>query len=365
MHTSVTPRLAVRLQTDPRRTATAPDPMQWDCNPEVEGVLMTTMNVTVVSRAPLDGITEAYSTARLERATLSDGQQVVLKTLTAEGDWLTRVSGGTDRPRRLWDSGLFGRIGSVIDHTVIDIWEAGGRDVIVMRDASDELVPPRRPVTRQQSRKLLAGLAALHAAGRSEPVQELCPIGARYGMFAPALLANDPGPGAHPSTEWILSGWEMFDDLVDAGVADAMHAVHADPSLVGRPLATFAPTVVHGDAKLANLGIGGSRVVAVDWGELTGFGPPEVDVAWYALMNTSRIGGSPDDAFADYEDVADRPLDREALDLACIGSLAQMGFRMAKLSVTARTPESRDASAAELEWWTARVRATLDRSALV
>jgi hypothetical protein len=51
-------------------------------------------------------------------------------------------------------------------------------------------------------------------------------------------------------------------------------------------------------------------------------------VAWYALKGAARIGGSSGDVFDDYEMAAGRPLDTEALDLACIGSLGPDGLQV-------------------------------------
>jgi hypothetical protein len=318
-------------------------------------------DLPIVSRAPLGDLAEAYSAAVLERVELADGRHLVLKHLPADGDWLTRASGGTDRVRRIWQSGLLPRLGRVVDHTVIDVVRIAGRDVVVMRDATAELLAPQVPVPRQTSRELLAGLAMLHDVARAEPVFPLCPIGARYGMFAPASHTADERPGAHPARHIIVEGWERFGDQVAPDVAAAVFAVHRDPDALGRRLAQFPMTVVHGDVKLENLGFARGRLVAIDWGDLTGFGPPEIDVAWYAVMNTWRIGGSPGDVFADYEAATGRPLAREALDLACVGSLAQMGFKLARNAVVPRNPATRQSAAEQLAWWTARVRSALDR----
>jgi hypothetical protein len=325
---------------------------------------MDSSDLPIVSRAPLADLAEAYSAAVLERVELADGRRLVLKHLPADGDWLTRVSGGTDRVRRIWRSGLLGRLGRVVDHTVIDVVRIDGHEAVVMRDATAELLSPRGHVPRQTSRELLAGIAALHDASRTEPVLPLCPIGARYGMFAPATHAADDAPGAHPARHIIVEGWERFVDQVATDVAAAVFAVHRDPDALGRRLARFPTTVVHGDVKLENLGLARGRLVAIDWGDLTGFGPPEIDVAWYALMNTWRIGGSPGDAFADYEAASGRPLAREALDLACVGSLAQMGFKLARNATVAPDPATRHSAAEQLAWWTARVRTALDRTVL-
>src|SRR5207248_958197 len=126
-------------------------------------------------------------------------------------------------------------------------------------------------------------------------------------------------------------------------------------------LADSPVTLLHGDAKLENLGLGKAGLVAVDWGELTGFGPAEVDVAWYALMGAWRIGGTPDDVFSDYV-AAGGELDVAALDAACLGSLAQMGFRLAGHALKAAQPESRARAAELLDYWVRRSAAALDRS---
>ena len=131
--------------------------------------------------------------------------------------------------------------------------------------------------------------------------------------------------------------------------------------VLGRRLAERPATLVHGDMKLTNLGLEGARLVAIDWGDLTGFGPPEIDVAWYALMNTLRIDATPDDVFADYEAAAGRSLDAVALDLASIGSLAQMGWRFSRFAALAPDETMRTAADTALRWWTARARSALER----
>ena len=120
-------------------------------------------------------------------------------------------------------------------------------------------------------------------------------------------------------------------------------------------------TLVHGDAKLMNLGLdtrGG--LVAIDWGDITGVGPREIDVAWYALKGCDRIGCTPRDVFADYEEASASRLDPEALDLVCIGSLAQMGFWFGN-GVFAGDPARAAIGSPLLDWWVTRVRDALDR----
>jgi hypothetical protein len=229
-----------------------------------------------------------------------------------------------------------------------------------MRDATDDLVPPDAAVSRDASRRLLAGLARLHRTFAGAPTDDLCPIEGRYAIASPELHATYDGPCPHPMAADIVRGWELFEEHVARDVADAVLAVHRDPTGLGDRLRRLPTTLLHGDPKLENLGVLGDRLVAIDWGELTGYGPREVDVAWYAQKGSARIGCTPDDVFCDYDAVSQHPLDPAALDLACVGALAQMGFRLAG---AASAPGGGAASPMRerLDWWTARVRAALHR----
>jgi hypothetical protein len=206
---------------------------------------------------------------------------------------------------------------------------------------------------------LLTGLAALHRAWEGRAIDGLCRPEDRYRLFAPRLHAHDGGPHPHPARDLILTGWEAFADLVPTDVAEAVFAVHAPPEPLAEALLAAAPaTLLHGDAKLENLGLDGARLVAIDWGELTGIGPAEIDVAWFALMSGWRLDWTPGEVFAAYDRQASRPLDPRALDLACIGSLAQMGFKLAGRRLAPDEPTRARASAL-LAWWVTRVRHAL------
>lgn len=326
----------------------------------------------VIARTPLDGV-EAYSGSWLERVELADGRAVVVKHLPAEGDWLTRATDGLGATQLLWHSGLLRRLELAVEHGILAIECFDDHDAVVMEDLSDRLWPPTVPLDRTAARAALAGLGELHDLGERTAIRDgagnlrLCSVGARYGMFTPGFHAGDDGPNPHPARDRILGGWELFDEMVDADVREAVAAVHADPEGFGRRLVArcASPTVLHGDAKPENLGVTAERLTAIDWGELTGQGPREVDVAWFALMGTrSRLDAEPDEVFALYEEASGSTLDPTILDLACIGSLAQMGFFFAAVVGLGGGPEAQHTAATRLVWWNDRVRAALDRGSL-
>jgi hypothetical protein len=153
----------------------------------------------------------------------------------------------------------------------------------------------------------------------------------------------------------------MFFEQVPHEIGDLVAAVHAEPGLLARPLAERSATLLHGDPKLENLGVAPSRTVLLDWGELTGFGPRDVDVVWYAALANGRIQDGPDGVFADYDAAAARPVDLVARDLACIGGLCLLGFRCAGEALILPTEELRHRAATQLAWWVARARLSLSR----
>jgi hypothetical protein len=289
----------------------------------------------------------ANSSATFEHVVGADGQPLVRKRFSPAGDWLTRATDGIGRARLLWECGMLGRAAAAVDHTVVDVVREEGDDVVVMRDVSADLFPPDGRLPRDATRRLLAGLAALHALPVDRSWPSLCAIGDRYGMFAPARVGADEGPHPHPRRSLIMPGWESFKHTAPSPVVDAILAVHEDPSVLSDRLGRFPNSVLHGDAKPANLGLGRHGAVAIDWGELTGCGPREIDVSWFVLMASYRTEASPEELFADYEEVSGAPLDGDALDLAALGSLAQMGWRI-------DLPEYGDVT----RWWIQRVERT-------
>ena len=313
----------------------------------------------VVERSLLTGAAEALSGARFERVVLGDGQRLVLKHLPPDGDWLSRLTAGAGRVRLLCDSGTLDQVAATVDHTIVSVVASGGGDVVVMRDVSEWLLPGASTVSRQEISRVTAGLAQLHRALQGHTLDGLCSAEARYQLFAPHVHRQDSGPHRHPARSAILNGWHVFADTAPSDVAAAVFAVHERPERLVAKLMTCAPsTLVHGDAKLENLGLDGNRLVAIDWGELTGIGPAEIDVAWLAIMSGWRMDVLPGEIFAAYDRHAVRRLDPTALDLACIGSLAQMGF---KLAGRCRAPDEPTRHRAEmlLNWWIARVRSAL------
>jgi hypothetical protein len=320
---------------------------------------VTSLLVDVVSREPL-AAGDGRSGSRLERVILAGGEALVAKHVSADSDWIVRATHDQGRVARLWSSGLLARMPAAIDHTILGVEADGTGWTVVMRDASAALVPDDTRLGRADSRQVLEAAAALHATFWDDAPLELCSMADRYRFLSPAMARREAG-GSDPVPKLVGRGWERFCDLVPADVADPVLAILEGPEPFADELASFPGTLVHGDLKLGNLGFDGDRVVLLDWGTQTGWAPPAVETAWYLALNASRIDASREQVLADASEAEGERHDQDALRLALLGGLVQLGWDKALHASGHPDPVKRAWEAADLAWWTARAREALER----
>jgi hypothetical protein len=313
-----------------------------------------------IRREPL-GAADGRSGSVLERVTLAGGETVVVKYARAASDWIMRAThddGG--RVATLWSSGLLRRVPAAIEHAILAVERDGDGWVVVMRDVSAALLPEAARLSRAGSRLVLAAAAALHAAFRGEPPVALCPLADRYTFLSPATARREAG-GPDPVPRLIGRGWERLPELLPDDVAAAALAVAERPEPFAAELARFPATLVHGDLKLGNLGFLGERVVVLDWGTQTGWAPPAVEAVWYLAVNASRIDATREQVLDDFRAAEGERHDEDALRLALLGGLVQLGWDKALHATEHPDPAVRAWERADLDWWTARARDALER----
>jgi len=222
----------------------------------------------------------------LERIVLADGRRLVVKRLSGD-DWVARVTHDGGREASLWTDGVLARMPREIDHAVIAAGREGSGTWLLMRDVSDELLPPDRRLTREESRHLLATFAAMHRRFAGERIDGTCSLEDRIRIAAPATVAGEVD-GVDYLPKILAVGWEVFAEAVPEDVATAVLGAVEDPEPLARELARCPPTLIHNDLRGANLGLLSDRTIVLDWG-MAGTGPCELDFAWYL---SSTAGGS-------------------------------------------------------------------------
>ena len=319
---------------------------------------MTSLLADVVAREPL-AAADGRSGSLLERVVLGDGQALVVKHVRDGGDWIMRASHDHGRAAELWSSGVLTRVPEVIDHAVLGAEQVADGWVVIMRDVTATLVPDTARITRADSRRVLEAAAALHAAFADGPPLELCSLADRYSFLSPATARREAG-GADEVPALIGRGWERFAEVAPADVAGPVLAVLERPEPFAAALSAFGSTLIQGDLKLGNLGFAGDRVVMLDWGTQTGWAPPAVEVAWYLAINWSRIDATREQVLDDFRAAEGEHHDPDALRLALLGGLVQLGWDKALHASGHPDPAVRSREAADLAWWTDRARDALE-----
>jgi hypothetical protein len=290
--------------------------------------------------------------ASFEAATLRDGTPVVIKHIRPD-DWLVSTLGGRSHLYDVWRTGLLERVPGQIDHAMLAIEEDGDGWLAVMRDVSDAVLAEGRVLTRAENRRVLEALDALHAEYWGEDVGGVT-LEQHYQALTPkGTLAlehlNTPIPGL------VRRGWELFGAVAPRDIADLLLKLLDDTSPLADELRKHTQTLVHGDARLHNMGLTDDQLVLLDW-EIVGSGPPATDLAWYLIISASRIDATREQVISDMRDVAGERFDDRAWDLSCIGAMTWLGWNKAIDIVDNPDEAIRVQERADLDWWVARLR---------
>jgi hypothetical protein len=277
-----------------------------------------------------------------------DGERYFLKVLSAEADWIMRVTGNTTNWEFLvWRAGVYHEVPSVIDHAIVAMALEGGRLGILMADRTEDLVPPGDDVLPvEQHDRFVEHLAAFHSnfLGWRDTIG-LQDLARRFLFFAPSTIAPEltrpdvPGPIAAAAEGWVRLRERS------PRLADLVGRVHADPGALATALADTPQTFVAGDWKLGNLGSrSDGRTVVLDWA-YPGEAPLCWELAWYLALNRARLPRSKEETIAAYR----RALEQHGVDtggwwdrqlgLCMVGMMAAMAWEKAL------------GDDAELAWW--------------
>jgi aminoglycoside phosphotransferase (APT) family kinase protein len=291
----------------------------------------------------------------LERIVLADGRRLVVKRLSRD-DWVARSTHDDGREASLWTEGVLARLPPEIDHAVLAAGRGETGAWLLMRDVSDELLPPHRRLTREESRRLLATFAAMHRTFAGERIDGACSLEDRITIAAPATVAGEVD-GVDYLPKMLAVGWDVFAEAVPEDVATAVLGAAEDPEPLARELAGCPSTLIHNDLRGANLGLLSDCAIVLDWG-MAGNGPCELDFAWYLFVNGWRIDATREQLVDDFRRAAGDLHDPAALALAWQAQLCWHGPLLAHELVEA-SDEKRERARDELAWWVARVRETL------
>jgi hypothetical protein len=311
-----------------------------------------------VQRVPLVGH-DGRSGARLERILLDDGTPLVVKRTSPAVDLVMRLSGAAvSREYELWRAGILDQLPAGVGHAVVGAWVDGDDTVLVMRDLGDAVVGWGRRLSRQSWRQILRGATAVHRAFRGAAVGGLCPLVERVSLFAPWRMAPERDAG-NPLAASVLRGWERFADVVTADVAEAIFGVLERPDRLSAALSERSATLIHGDLWLVNVALEPEQVTLLDW-DLATWAPAALEFTLFLDGNSSQVDAVRDELVDDFRSVWGDEHDEVALRLALLAGLVDLGWNKALDAVEHEDGTVRARERADLDWWVAQARRTLE-----
>lgn len=329
--------------------------------------------ITTVQSRPLEAFYNLSGSRLLAVETNDgDGPRFILKRVSIDWDWQMRATNDHScRSVGLWQHGIFDRLPSHLDHSLIACAYDDQGWAILMRDVSRFMLP-YAPLRKLHNEIFLKAMAALHATfinddTLQDPNLNLCDTSQVYTVFSPQTGRRESGRG-DKVPQRILEGWERVQAELPADVVEIIMPLVENPQLLCDALSRYPFTLVHGDWRHANQGLirikGQQRTVLLDW-QLATVGAPAIDLARYLGTNSALFPISKEACLTYYrqqmvEQLGDRFQDswwQPQLDLSLLGGFVQDGWAiMLKATTWDITAHQRPHWRRDLKWWIERVR---------
>jgi hypothetical protein len=318
---------------------------------------------------PNDGWSGALLT-RLRRGS----DRFVLKRDSLARDWIAQATADGPVLREAWFAAHGPPLPSPIRAPYLGVGIDGEEFGMLMPDLTGVLFDWDAPISVGELDRVLAGLAALHAYPWPEALargeSHWCPPGERVTLICRASLER-PGAARDAVGERILPGWDAFDRQAPAEVRDLINGLGEDPRLLVSSLEDMPATLLHGDLKLANVGMAqDGSIDLVDW-QMVMVAPVGVELGWFLVSNVASLPLPPDEVLARYESklgyaIVDQEDDHgwvgadpsayfeEQVDAAILVGLLLRGWRKGADAEAGVVHASGVAAADDLAWWCER-----------
>ena len=318
---------------------------------------------------------DGWSGASLSLLRRADGERFVLKRDSLARDWIAGATADGPILREAWFAANGPPLPSPVRARYLGAGFDGDEFGILMPDLTGVLFDWDAPISVQALDRLLDALAALHSspqsvsAGLDGEGGHGCPLLERVTLICRASLER-PGPARDAVGDRILPGWDAFDRLAPSRARDLIDAIGREPRPLIDALGRLPSTLIHGDLKVANVGIASDGSIdLVDW-QMVAVAPVAVELGWFLVSNVASLPLQPDDVLTRYhaamvkrggaeaETLADW---RAQIDSAILVGLLLRGWRKGADAEAGLTLASGVSALDDLAWWCDRAIEAADR----
>jgi hypothetical protein len=318
---------------------------------------------------------DGWSGASLSLLRRDDGQRFVLKRDSLARDWIAQATADGPVLREAWFAANGPALPSPVRAPYLGAGLDGDEFGILMPDLSGVLFDWDAPISVQALDRVLDGLAALHTSplsgsGRLEGDGDHgCPLRERVTLICRASLER-PGPARDAVGDRILPGWDAFDRLAPGRARDLIDSLGREPGPLVDALGRMPSALIHGDLKLANVGIAADGSIdLVDW-QMVAVAPVAVELGWFLVSNVASLPLLPGDVLTRYHAaiVKRGGAGKETIatwqaqsDAAILVGLLLRGWRKGADADAGLTLASGASAVDDLGWWCERAIEATDR----
>jgi hypothetical protein len=308
-------------------------------------------------------------------------ERFVLKRDSLASDWIAKATADGPVLREAW----FAAHGPPLPHPIRAPYLGVGVDGegygILMPDLTGTLFDWDAPISVEALDQVLGGLATLHTYAFDEALTRggayWCPLRERVTLICRASLER-AGAARDAVADRILPGWDAFDRRAPAAARELINALGDDPQPLLDALAGLPSTLIHGDLKLANVGIEPDGTIdLVDW-QMVSVAPVAVELGWFLVSNVaslpltptdvlvrygSKLGNAISDNEGDHGWVGLDPTDDwpQQVDCAILVGLLLRGWRKGADAEASLMLASEVSAVDDLAWWCDRAIEAADR----
>lgn len=303
---------------------------------------------------------DGWSGATLTRLVDADGRGYVLKRSRRDRDWIGQATHDEAR-RELRLAQHRALLPPPVRYSVVATAEDPDETAILMDDLSEVLFDWNRTISVGELDRVLEALSALH----QDPGSGLASTDLWTGWEDRVTLIcrsslERPGPARDAVADRILPGWDAWDRVATPAAKRVIAALDEDAEPLLDALGREPVGLIHGDLKLANVGIAADGAVeVVDWQMVT-VAPAAMELGWFLVSNVNALPLPPDEVLDRYWRIRGRDPGREN-DLAVLVGLLLRGWRKGADAEAGITLGSGVSAADDLAWWCERAIEAADR----
>jgi hypothetical protein len=271
------------------------------------------------SEAPFPN--DGWSGAQLTRVR-GDSETFILRRDSLARDWIARATNDGPILREAWFAMHTDRLlPKHVRAPYVGVGRDGDEFGLLMRDLSGVLFDWAQPADVATLDVVLEALRTLHRQAVPNDLAHdgpWTPLRERLLLIARPSLER-PGPQRDAVAERLLPGWDAFDRLAPRNALELVRSLSRDPTPLLRALEVRPKSLLHGDLKLANVGIAPDGVVEmVDW-QMVMHAPVDIEIGWFLAANVATLPLPADQVMRRYDD--------DDLELAWIVGLLLRGWR--------------------------------------